>query len=60
MPNENEQIEHLAAIAPEQITVPEAVFTLPEVGARITSEATGNTYRIGELIGEGNFGYVYH
>lgn len=37
----------------------EPVFTLPEVGARITSEATGNTYRIGELMGEGNFAYVY-
>lgn len=37
----------------------EAVFTLPELGDLITSEATRNTYRIGKRIGEGNFGYVY-
>lgn len=37
----------------------EPVFTLPEPGELITSEATRNTYRIGKRIGEGNFGYVY-
>jgi eukaryotic-like serine/threonine-protein kinase len=38
----------------------EPVFTLPEAGTLITSEVTRNTYRIGSLIGEGSFGYVYH
>lgn len=36
------------------------VFTLPSVGTVITSDATGNTYHIGDQIGEGNFGYVFH
>jgi eukaryotic-like serine/threonine-protein kinase len=34
-------------------------FSPPAEGELITSEDTGNTYRIGKLIGEGNFGYVY-
>ncbi|MGH8856701.1 MAG: protein kinase domain-containing protein [Polaromonas sp.] len=34
-------------------------FTPPANGELITSEDTGNTYRIGALIGEGSFGYVY-
>jgi serine/threonine protein kinase len=34
-------------------------FTPPESGELITSEGTGNTYRIGSLLGEGSFGYVY-
>lgn len=38
---------------------PVPVFTPPAAGELITSEATRNTYKIGELIGEGNFGYVY-
>jgi|ERR1017187_7124710 serine/threonine-protein kinase len=33
--------------------------TLPTPGEVITSEATGNTYTMGEKIGEGNFGLVY-
>ena len=36
------------------------VFTLPEENTLITSASTGNTYKIGNLIGEGGFGYVYH
>ncbi|MCA2919879.1 MAG: serine/threonine-protein kinase [Microcystis sp. M015S1] len=59
MPNENEQIEHLPVEVTDPAALPDPVFTLPGNGALITSEATGNTYRIGELIGEGNFGYVY-
>jgi serine/threonine-protein kinase len=31
----------------------------PQPGEVITSEATGNTYTMGEKIGEGNFGLVY-
>lgn len=37
----------------------EPIFTLPEEGTLITSEVTGNTYKIGKLIGQGNFSYVY-
>ena len=35
------------------------VFTPPIEGELITSTSTGNTYRIGPVIGEGNFGVVY-
>jgi len=35
------------------------VFTLPTKGELITSNATGNTYHIGGVIGEGSFGVVY-
>lgn len=38
----------------------EPTFTPPEDGTTIISESTQNTYKIGTLIGEGNFGYVYH
>ena len=34
-------------------------FTPPGSGELITSEATKNTYKIGGLIGEGNFGFVF-
>jgi eukaryotic-like serine/threonine-protein kinase len=37
----------------------ERIFTPPTEGERITSNATGNTYRIGRVIGEGSFGVVY-
>lgn len=37
----------------------EPVFTPPALGELITSEATNNTYKIGNLIGEGSFGYVF-
>ena len=38
---------------------PTPVFTPPLEGELITSNATGNTYRIGPIIGEGSFGVVY-
>ncbi|HEY2893971.1 MAG TPA: hypothetical protein VGJ16_07155, partial [Pirellulales bacterium] len=31
----------------------------PQVGEIITSLGTGNSYEIGTIIGEGNFGVVY-
>lgn len=34
-------------------------LTFPKKGEAITSSQTNNTYTIGELIGEGNFGLVY-
>src|SRR5262249_20208542 len=34
-------------------------FTLPSQGERITSQLTGNTYTIGNQIGEGAFGVVF-
>jgi serine/threonine protein kinase len=48
---------------PEHVTPLEAEVadwsTPPTAGEVITSLATGNTYTIGEKIGEGNFGLVY-
>ena len=38
---------------------PFAAVTPPTPGEVITSEATGNTYTMGDKIGEGNFGLVY-
>jgi serine/threonine-protein kinase len=35
------------------------VFAPPQQGELITSISTGNTYRIGQVIGEGSFGVVY-
>lgn len=35
------------------------MFVLPQQGAVITSEVTGNTYVIDECIGEGGFGIVF-
>lgn len=43
--------------ADEQLPLP--VFTPPILGEMITSSMTGNTYKIGGSIGEGNFGVVY-
>lgn len=43
----------------EAVSVATAVFTPPSEGELITSTSTGNTYRIGPVIGEGNFGVVY-
>lgn len=34
-------------------------FRLPSIGASITSAVTGNTYTIGQRIGEGGFGVVF-
>lgn len=45
------------AIATGEFPVP--VFTPPVAGESITSTSTGNTYRIGRVIGEGSFGVVY-
>jgi eukaryotic-like serine/threonine-protein kinase len=39
--------------------VAKPVFTPPTEGELITSTSTGNTYRIGRVIGEGSFGVVY-
>ena len=35
------------------------MFTPPTEGEHISSTSTGNTYRIGHMIGEGSFGFVY-
>ena len=45
------------AMHADQLPVP--VFTPPVEGESITSTDTGNTYRIGKIIGEGSFGVVY-
>jgi serine/threonine-protein kinase len=34
-------------------------FQRPNIGDHIASWETGNSYRIGDMIGEGGFGYVY-
>lgn len=39
--------------------IPLPMFTPPTAGEFITSSDTGNTYRIGQIIGEGSFGVVY-
>lgn len=39
--------------------LPLPIFTPPAMDESITSELTGNTYRIGAIIGEGHFGVVY-
>ena len=45
------------AISDAQLPLP--IFTPPSEGEAITSEVTRNTYRIGRVIGSGNFGVVY-
>src|SRR5258708_21243765 len=48
------------AAADQVLVGPSASWVVPpSVGEVITSEATGNTYTIGEKIGEGHFGLVY-
>lgn len=42
-----------------QPELPLEQFTQPVKGLQITSESNGNTYVIGDLLGEGAFGYVY-
>lgn len=44
---------------PSSEALSEPVFTPPTEGELITSTSTGNTYRIGRVIGEGSFGVVY-
>ena len=54
--------EHKDTVVPEPATkdIPvDPVFTPPTNGEVITSTDTGNTYRIGSVIGQGNFGVVY-
>src|SRR6185312_4465019 len=41
------------------LTPPAALVVPPKAGETITSELTGNTYTMGEKIGEGFFGLVY-
>lgn len=63
----NQSVTQISADPLEQTTSdvsavaqsPDRLFVPPSDGEQITSEATGNTYRIGSLIGEGNFGYVF-
>jgi eukaryotic-like serine/threonine-protein kinase len=44
---------------PEATSSPAALVIPPKPGDKITSELTGNTYTMGEKIGEGFFGLVY-
>jgi serine/threonine protein kinase len=48
-----------AATPAPSVTVPAALVIPPNPGETITSELTGNTYTMGERIGEGFFGLVY-
>ena len=48
-----------AATQPAAVTPPAAQVIPPKPGETITSELTGNTYTMGEKIGEGFFGLVY-
>lgn len=44
---------------PQKISPPAKMAVPPSLGEIITSLATGNSYTMGENIGEGNFGVVY-
>ena len=46
-------------VSPVELLPPEDWVKPPSPGEVITSLATGNTYTMGEKIGEGNFGMVY-
>jgi serine/threonine protein kinase len=49
-------------VGPPELAKLEAIVkavVLPQPGEAITSQLTGNTYTMGEKIGEGNFGLVY-
>jgi serine/threonine protein kinase len=48
-----------SSILPAQQIPPAAQVVPPKPGETITSELTGNTYTMGEKIGEGFFGLVY-
>jgi hypothetical protein len=52
-----ESISGSAAVSPPD--PPAALVIPPNPGETITSELTGNTYTMGEKIGEGFFGLVY-
>lgn len=51
--------QQLPQPAPQNILPPAKIVVPPSVGEVITSMATGNSYTMGEKIGEGNFGIVY-
>jgi eukaryotic-like serine/threonine-protein kinase len=56
--NQPNPLEEAASTdAPHEANEP--MFTPPNEGELITSTSTGNTYRIGRVIGEGSFGVVY-
>jgi serine/threonine protein kinase len=48
-----------ATTPPVPTTPPAALVVPPQPGETVTSELTGNTYTMGEKIGEGFFGLVY-
>jgi len=54
-----EEASSNASVLAAQPELPLEKFSPPVNGLVLTSEATGNTYTIGGLIGEGSFGFVY-
>jgi eukaryotic-like serine/threonine-protein kinase len=48
----------LPAVAPQQLALPS--FVPPSPGETIVSNLTGTTYTIGDQVGAGNFGIVWH
>ncbi len=58
MPTHSGQSEH-ELVPPLELLPPEDWVKPPSPGEVITSLATGNTYIMGEKIGEGAFGMVY-
>ena len=57
-----EAFEEASSTATQLAAQPELAleqFTQPVKGLQITSESNGNTYVMGDLLGEGAFGYVY-
>jgi len=54
-----EQTAAVDAGADSSGQLPLPAFTPPQVGMTVTSLATGNSYTIGRVIGEGSFGTVY-
>lgn len=55
----NNKMDNLNSKEPSPPTVIEKHVVQPTPGEIITSLATGNSYTIGDKIGEGNFGIVY-
>lgn len=56
---ESSPLEGPAERGPERATTPAEWVTPPKPGEVITSITTGNTYTMGEKIGEGHFGLVF-
>jgi serine/threonine-protein kinase len=52
-------VTNINPITPSLTVTPSKAVIPPRVGEVITSLATGNTYTMGEMIGEGSFGVVY-